>query len=181
MLAVIIPMLIGVYFVSPMFLPRWRWENMRDFGALSTQLKVPAAKLRQTYQVVLRYNPRGETDSSPWQILQTTPLYDPDNDDEFHVVRTTLIGDRNGEPPSKLRLGSGNYRDQFFTSTVWRFPPGAFGKNRFRPVTIYDSSTFDKVTSNEAYTWNGQMTDPKWTNDDEEIDDGFKPAGATEE
>ena len=180
MVVVIIPLLLVAYFVSPLFLPRWRWENMHDWAGLATQFKQPVAKLQQTYEIVARYNPRGENDPTPWQILQSTPRYDPENDEEFHIVRATLISDRTGEPPSKLRLGSGNYRDQFFSGMVWRFPPGAFGFNRYRPVVVFDGSSFDKVPSTQAYSWNGQMSDDKWTNDDE-IHDGFKVPGAAEE
>ncbi len=183
MVAVIIPILLVAYFVSPLFLPRWRWENMRDMEGLAIQLKQPAAKLKQTYEVVARYSPRGEGDPVPWQILQSNPLYDPENDEGEHkMVRVTLISDRTGEPPSKLRLGSGNYRDVFFKGTVWRFPPGAFGFNRFRPVVVFDGSAFDKMESREAFTWDGEMKETaKWTNDDTDIKDGFKVPGAPEE
>lgn len=185
MVVVIIPMLLLAYYISPLFLPRWRWENMRDWEALSVQLKQPVAKLKQTYEVVARYSPRGEGDPVPWQILTSAPLFDPANEDEseHHMVRVTLVSDRTGEPPSKLRLGSGNYRDVFFKGTVWRFPPGSFGFNRYRPVVVFDGSSFDKMESREAYTWDGEMKEAatKWTNDDTEIRDGFKVPGAPSE
>ena len=185
-LGVLIPALILAYFISPLFLPRWRWENMRDMQALSVQLKQPKAKLEQTYEVVMRYNPRAEGDPVPWQIMQSTPLYDPENDEGLHMmVRVSLISDRTGEPPSKLRLGSGNYRDCYFKGTVWRFPPGAFaalGFNKFRPVVVFDAANFDKCESREAMTWDGESKETQtWTNDDTEIKDGFRVPGAPEE
>ena len=111
-------------------------------------------------------------------MLTSTPLYDAENDEERHAVRVTLISDRTGEPPSQMRIGSANYRDVFFKGSVWRFPPGAFGFNRFRPVVVFESSTFDKLESREAYGWDGEMKEKGWSDDDEDVEDGFKVPGA---
>lgn len=174
MIVVIIPMLFIAYLISPLFLPRWRWENMSDWDKLAQSYSTPKAKLQQTYQLTIRYNARGDKDPCPWQVISSQPLFDPENDPEQHLVRVNLISDRTGEGPSKLHLGSGNYRDLFFKTSAWRFPPGAFGQNKHRPVIIYDASTFDKLSTNEAYGMEGQMKSGNWTNDDEDVDDGFK-------
>lgn len=182
MIMVIIPMVAVAYFISPLFLPRWRWENMSNWEELAQKLGKPKEQLQKTYVVVMRHAPRGEGDPTPWQVISSEPLYDPENDEPKHKVRVSLINDRNGEPMSRLRLGSGNYRDQFFKGTVWRFPPGAFGMNKFHPVLVYKASDFDKVESMEAYRWSGEMSDGQnWTNDDDEIEDGFKKPGAAGE
>lgn len=174
MIMVIIPMVALAYFISPLFLPRWRWENMSNWEELAQKLGKPKEQLQKTYQVVARHAPRSDNDPTPWQILTFEPLYDPENDEPNHIVRVTLISDRTGEPPSKLRLGSGNYRDVFFKGTVWRLPGGAFGFNKFHPVLVFDSSTFDKMELREAYYWDGEMKETKkWTSDDEDIEDGI--------
>ncbi len=176
---VVIPMLALVYFISPMFLPRWRWENMSNkWPELAQKLGKPSTVLQKTYQIVARYAPRTDADPTPWQILTSEPLYDPENDEPNHIVRVTLISDRTGEPPSKLRLGSGNYRDLFFSGSVWRFPKGAFGFNKFHPVVVFDGYSFDKVESNVAYRWDGDMKETqKWTSDDADIEDGINKIG----
>ena len=174
---VVIPMLALTYFISPMFLPRWRWENMA-WDTLAQKTGKSAASLQKTYQVVVRYAPRTDTDPTPWQVLTSDPLYDPQNDEPNHIVRVTLISDRTGEPPSKLRLGSGNYRDVFFKGPVWRLPPGTFGFNKFHPVVVFDGYGFDKLESNEAYRWDGEMKETvKWTSDDADIEDGINKIG----
>jgi len=174
--------LLGIGWVaSPLFLPRWRWSNIEpNWEGLAQQAKVPVARIKQTYNVVVRYHPRADNDPMPWQMLTSDPLFDPENDEPNHAVRVTLVSERGGEPPSKMRLGSLNYRDLFFKGKVWRFAPGSFGFNKHRPVLVYDAWDFEKVDLGEAHRWEGEMTEnTKWTNDDEDIDDGFhaKPAG----
>ena len=171
-----------IWAFSPLFLPRWRWSNIEPkWEALAQQAKVSVPRIKQTFEVVVRYHPRGENDPVPWQMLTSTPLYDPENDEPDHLVRVSLISERTGEPPSQLRLGSLNYRDIYFKGKVWRFAPGSFGLNKHRPVLVFDGWNFDKVDSNEAYRWDGEMKEAKWTNDDEDIEDGFKVAPAAEE
>jgi hypothetical protein len=178
LIVVLIPIGAVLYYLSPFLFPVWRWENMSDWNALSTKLGKPVAQLQKTYKVILRNNPRGENDPTPWQILSSEPAFDPENEAPNHMVRCTLISERTGTPPSSLRLGS-NYRDSFFTGTVWWFPPGAFGFNKARPVLVYDGWAFDKLSSNEAFQWDGEMKDSqKWTNDDTEIDDGYVVPGS---
>lgn len=174
LIIVIIPILAVAYLISPLFLPRWRWENMSSWEQLATKYKQPVAKLQQEYQLLVRYKPRADGDPMPWQILTSTPLYDPENDDEHRLVRISLISDRTGEPPSTLNVGSANYRDVLFRTSAWRFPPGAFGQNRFRPVVVYQGSTFEKCDNSEAYQWENSLKEPQWFSDDEEIEDGFK-------
>lgn len=173
-----------VYAVSPLFLPRWRWENIDPhWERLATAAKLPVAKLQTQYDIVVRYKPRGDKDPVPWQIITCTPAVDPENEVEFQRVRVTLISDRTGEPPSALRLGSLNYRDIFFKGKAWRFPPGtlpaSMGFNRVRPVFLYEASTFDKLDSNEAFRMDGEMKEPKWTDDDAEIEDGYRAPGSS--
>ncbi len=186
---VVIPLLLIAYFASPLFLPRWRWENLDPkWEQLAQQAKLPVAKLKQTYQVVVRYKARGDQDPCPWQLIASDPLFDPENDDDHHLTRVTLISDRTGDPPSSLRLGSLNYRDIYFKGRAWRFPPGVITRsgdrtlNRLRPVVVYDGSSLEKVELSEAYRWEGEMKDANhWTNDDEDIEDGYKPPGAAAE
>ena len=175
-----------LYAVSPLFLPRWRWENIEpNWQSLATAAKLPVTKLQSQYDIVVRYKPRGDKDPVPWQVITCTPAVDPENDVEFQRVRVTLISDRTGEPPSSLRLGSLNYRDIFFKGKAWRFPPGTlpatFGFNRARPVFVYEAMTFDKLDSSEAFRMDGEMKEAKWTDDDSEIEDGYRAPGAPAE
>ena len=174
------------YALSPLFLPRWRWENIDPkWEILAVAAKLPVAKLQAQYDIVVRYKPRGDKDPVPWQIITCTPAVDPENEIEFQRVRATLISDRTGEPPSALRLGSLNYRDIFFKGKAWRFPPGTLpavmGFNRVRPVFLYDAGTFDKLESSDAYRMEAEMKEPKWTDDDEEVQDGYRAPGAPAE
>ena len=182
LIVILIPLGFLAYYLSPLVLPLWRWENMENkWEELARSSGLPQTKLKQTYEVVARYKPRGDNDPVPWQILTSEPVYDPQNDEEHHIVRATLISDHSGSPPSKLRLGSGNYRDIFFKGKAWRFPAGSFGFNKFHPVVVYDDWNFDKLPSNEAYRWDGEMKETtKWTDDDADIEDGYKPAGAAQ-
>jgi hypothetical protein len=182
-LAVLLVLGAIVYAFSPLFLPRWRWENLDpNWDKLALAAKLPAAKLQSQYDIVVRYKPRGDQDPVPWQVITCSPAVDPENEVEFQRVRVTLVSDRTGEPPSALRLGSLNYRDIFFKGKAWRFPPGSLpaimGFNRARPVFVYDASTFDKLDSNEAFRMDGEMKESKWTDDDSEIVDGYRPPGA---
>lgn len=182
LIAVLIPLGFLLYYISPLVMPRWRWEHMDNkWEELASSTKLPQTKLKQVYDVVVRYKPRGDKDPLPWQVLTSTPLYDPQNDEEFHIVRVTLISDHTGDPPSSFLIGSGNYRDVFFKGKAWRFPPGTFGFNKFRPVVVYDGWNFDKLESTEAYRWDGEMKETtKWVNDDTDIEDGYKVPSAAQ-
>ena len=177
LIVVLIPIGAVLYYLSPFLLPVWRWENMSDWSSLSTKLGKPATQLQKTYKVVMRHNPRADNDPTPWQVINSEPAYDPENETPNRLVRCTLISERTGTPPSALRLGS-NYRDAFFTGTVWWFPAGAFGFNKARPVLVYDGWSFEKLSSSEAYRWDGEMKETqKWTNDDTEVEDGWHAPG----
>jgi hypothetical protein len=176
---VLIPICGVLYYLAPLFLPMWRWQNVDSkWEQIATQNKLSVAKLKQLYDVVVRYKPRGEKDPCPWQVLTCNPAFNPE-DEEHHMVRVTFIGDFTGDPPSTLRLGSGNYRDVFFKAKAWRFPPGSFGFNAFRPVMVYDGFSLEKLASSEAYRWDGEMKETnKWTDDDTDVEDGYQVPGA---
>lgn len=184
-IVVVIPLLILAYFLAPMVLPVWRWQNMNNFPELAKKYNRPEKELRQEYKVVVRYEPRGEGDPCAWQLISMDPPWASLNDkrdDEDHVlVRCSFISDRDGTPPSKMWLGSGGpggYKDHYWRAVVWRFPPGAFGQNRHRPVLIYRGDSFEKLEPTQAEVLHvdigGAFGGSKYRMPDQDVDDGFK-------
>lgn len=178
----LIPLGLLLWFAAPYVLPVWRWQHLDGKNAwarIAKEKDIAEAKLRTEFKVVLRHAPRsmGGKDPRPWQIVQSTPAWnevDPDkNEDEKNVlVRCTIISDRDGTPPSDLWVGA-NKDEKYFTATVWRFPPGSFGKNAKRPVLVYQGGTLDHLPINDGQGFNTQVAtmenDDKW----EDRDDGF--------
>jgi hypothetical protein len=173
---VIVPLLLLAWFLAPMALPVWRWQNM-DFLKLSKSLNQPEAALKREFDMQVRYHPRSDNDPCPYQIIRMEPAWasvDDKNNDEDHVlVRCTFISDRSGSAPSQLFIGS-TYKDRYFKVHGWRFPPGSFGFNKFRPVVIYRGDSIEKMSIGNAEVLDNELTmgQVKWANDDKEIDDG---------
>lgn len=171
-IVVLIPLCILGWFISPLFLPRWRWINM-DLAQLASQTGVPESDLRRQFTMVFRHAPRGDDDPVPWQIMTMNPPWDKD-DEEKLMVRATIINDRSGLPPGSFQLGSGHRRDKYYQATGWRLPAGSFGFNSKRPVIVYDGGTFSKLETKEAEGMDHLANNEGWENDDDEVDDGWK-------
>ncbi len=173
---VLIPVLVLGWYISPLFLPMWRWQNL-DFEKIAKEKGVPVAELQRQYQVVIRHAPRGEGDPTPWQIMTMDPPWEKADEDKL-MVRVSAVSDRTGEPPSAFKLGSGHRRDRYFSATAWRLPPGSCGFNAKRPVVVYDAGSFDKLDVPQAEMMDAHVHQDRWPNDDEEVEDGWEPAGA---
>jgi hypothetical protein len=177
---VLIPFGIVAWFGAPFLLPVYRWQNV-DFTALSKQYDIPETALRTEFSMVVFYHPRAgvTNDPSPFQIVECTPawksIYPMDIDEAQPtplLVRCTLIGDKDGEPISKLWIHN-QPEERFFKIRCWRLPPGALGKNAKRPVLLY--SSFELVDLNYGVPKAGTIAGLE--NDDHmrERDDGIGP------
>lgn len=186
-IGIFIAFLIAAWFVAPIILPTWRWTNLTESGftELAGKHKVPVAKLRTVVTMQVRYNPRGDGDPSPWQIITSDPAWktlDPENnmDEQNLLVRCTLLSDRTGEPPGTMFIG-GTYKDRYYKAKGWRLPPGAFRYNAKRPVVVVDMFEFDKLDIGASQVWENDLRSAPWENDDSGIaerEDGWKPRGA---
>jgi hypothetical protein len=174
----LVPIGAFLWFAAPFVMPVWRWRHM-DFEQLSASTKIPIALLRQEYQVSMRYNPRGDNDPCPWQVITMDPSWfslDERRRDEDHLLcRCTFISDRDGTPPSKFFLGSGSYKDRYWKGKAWRFPSGSWGFNKHRPVVVYRGDSFEHWDMANCQVLDADCTGfgvEKFENDDY-IDDGF--------
>ncbi len=175
---VLVPLLALAWFLAPMALPVYRWRYM-DFLELSKKTGIPLAEISKQYDVTARYAPRGLEDPLPWQIMTMDPTWvsvNSKHDDEDHIlVRCTFVSDRDGTPPSKLFLGSGSLKDRYWRARAWRMPPGTLGFNSKRPVVIYAGDSIEKLSIGQCEMLDDEVTrQSKWTNDDKEVEDGFK-------
>lgn len=179
-----------LWFGAPFVLPMYRWLHV-DFAkeaqkAVANGYKVTEAQLRTKYKIEFSYQPRGDGDPRPFVLLKMTPDYysvvpedDWSFDEENLLLRCSIINDKTGEPPSKFHYVSNNYKDRFFVAEAWRFPPKALGKTTGdRPLFLYDSMTFDKMSIGDAQIREEQIKNATiWTPDD----DGWKPPEAAAE
>jgi hypothetical protein len=167
---VLIPLCAIAWYAAPLVLPMWLWQNVK-FEELSRTLAIPEATLRQQVKVTFRHAPRGDNDPLPWQLIATEPA----REEEDHLlVRALIISDRSGQPVSALNLGSGNFRDRYFTAMAWRFPAGAIpGLNAKRPVVVFDGYTLEKPDTSKCMFWESELREATWTNDDDEVEDGW--------
>lgn len=174
-IVVLIPVLILGWFIAPLFLPMWRWQNL-DFDKMSLKYSIAKADLMRQYTVVVRYAPRGEGDPVPWQVMTMDPPWEK-SDEEKILVRTTFVSDRSGAPPSALQLGSGHRRDRYFQAMAWRLPPGACGFNASRPVVVYDAGSLEKLDIRGAEEMDYRANQEGWISDDEDVEDGWNKPG----
>jgi hypothetical protein len=144
--------LVVSWFIAPMFLPMWKWQNV-DFHKIATERNLDESVLKTEFDATVRFNPRALGDPIPWQIVRMSPEWgsvaDANEDEAGLLVRCSLIGDRTGEPPGGLWVGN-TARDRYFRMKVWRFPPGMFGLNDKRPVLLYQAMTLEKLSIGEA-------------------------------
>ncbi|MCS6971111.1 MAG: hypothetical protein NZ552_08915 [Planctomycetes bacterium] len=176
-IVVIVPILVGVWFALPMFLPMYLWTKV-DFRQLAQRYQLPEEALRTKFRMRVRYEPRGEGDPLPWQIIDMQPAWNtvyPKAEDETEVlVRCTFISANDGQPPSTMMIGN-TYKDRYWTVEGWRLPPGALGHHPKRPVVVYDPLSKDQMDIATADMT--RMTVQRWESDDlwPERDDGWEP------
>jgi hypothetical protein len=170
LLIVLIPICAIAWYAAPLLLPMWRWQHMQ-FDVLAKKLGVSETSLQQQVKVTIRHAPRGDQDPVPWQLVTTEPA----REDEDHLlIRAVIIGDRDGQPVSAFNLGSGSFKDRYYTATAWRFPAGTFSTlNQKRPVVVFDAFSLEKVDTSKAIYWDAELRDRLWENDDEDVDDGW--------
>lgn len=182
-IVVAIPILIAAWFAAPWVMPVWRWQNV-DIEAIAREHEKDGytkESLATEFEWIVYYNPRGgrsSNDPCPYQIYSSKPpwksKYPGDVDEHELMVRATVISERDGEPISKLWVGT-TPGESFFTIKGWRFPPGSFGKPKGRPVLVYKGFSLEKVDISKGMS---MVTHAQtWENDDlwEERDDGFRP------
>lgn len=177
---VVIPILVGVWFALPWFLPMWRWQNIdtekiaREHAAEG----VTKAQLETSIDFVVWYHPRdrAKKDPAPFQIISATPAWksmgEKFEDEERLLVRATVISERDGEPISKIWIKASE-QENFFKIKGWRFPPGSFGKAKGRPVIVYDGYSLEQVELGAAQVMHAEAQG--WENDNDwaDRDDGF--------
>jgi len=170
LIIVLIPICAIAWYAAPLLLPMWRWQHMQ-FDVLAKKLGTSETALRQQVNVIIRHAPRGDNDPVAWQLVTT----DPAHEQEDHLlIRAVIIGDRDGEPVSKFNLGSGSFKDRYYTAKAWRFPAASFPVlNQKRPVVVFEAFSLEKVDTGKAIYWDAELRDSKWENDDEEVDDGW--------
>jgi hypothetical protein len=172
--------LIVCWWLSPIFLPIWRWQNLK-FPELAAQLNIDETQLRTQFDIKFRYHPRGSDDPLPWQLLVMSPAWDTIGTDheneESLAVRCTLMNDHTGTPPSKMWVGN-TFKDRYFSAKAWRLPPGTFDCNGKRPVLVYDANTLEKLSFTDANAYETHLSSlGTWDNDDEweSRNDGWVP------
>jgi hypothetical protein len=179
-LAVLIPILIGAWFAAPTFLPMFRWLHV-DLKEIARTTNVPEAQLAIEYTMQVRYNPRGEGDPLPWQILSCNPTYpiaNPDEDETNVLVRCNLLSGNDGTPPGTMTINN-TFKDRYYNAKALRLPPGTLGRTNKRPVVVYNALDFTRMDITGADT--AQRTVNTWENDNDwpERDDGWKAPGAS--
>lgn len=181
-IAVVVPMLIGAWFAAPIFLPMYRWFHV-DLKTISRQTKIAEATLATQFKLKVRYNPRGEGDPVPWQIIDSQPAFaslypGDDNDEEKLLVRCQMISANDGQSPSTTFINA-TYQDRYYSVVALRLPPGSLpGFSAKRPILVYNQLDLQKLNISEANALRGGVA--SWENDDEwpARDDGWSPPGA---
>jgi hypothetical protein len=179
-LAVMVPILVAMWFAAPMFLPMFLWTKV-DLKAIAASSGLSETSLGTKFALKVRYNPRGEGDPLPWQIMESTPPFSdvyPQAEDEFQIlVRCTFVSANDGQPPSTAFINN-TFKDRYFKAKALRLPPGTLGFNAKRPVVVYDRMDLEKMDISSADGY--QRTVSGWENDDiwPERDDGWTAPGA---
>lgn len=171
-LAVLIPCLIGAWFAAPAFLPMFWWTKV-DLAKISAASGIPQSTLATMYEMEVRYNPRGEGDPLPWQIITMKPAWTTEDENEL-LVRCTFVSQNDGQPPSTTFINN-TYKDRYFKVTACRLPPGSLGFKSKRPVLIFERMSLNTMSIPDADRT--QETVRTWENDDHwpERDDGWEP------
>lgn len=174
---VLVPLLIGAWFALPLFLPMYLWTKV-DFRAIAQRYGMSEEALRTKFSMRVRYEPRGEGDPHPWQIIDMQPAWNtvhPAAEDESEVlVRCVFLSANDGQPPSTMLIG-GTYKDRYWRVQGWRLPPGSLGHHPKRPVVIYDPMSKELMDITSADMTRREVQ--RWESDDEwpERDDGWSP------
>jgi hypothetical protein len=174
-IAVMVPILIGVWFALPMFAPMYLWTKV-DLRKIAAESKFDQKRLETNFNLEVRYNPRAEGDPLPWQIIRMNPtwisVYPEGEDEENLLVRCTFVSGNDGAPPSTTFINN-TFKDRYFRVTGLRLPPGSLGFNNKRPVIIYNRLDLAKMSITDADM--SQRGISGWENDDEwpERDDGW--------
>ena len=175
-----VPILIGLWFVLPMFLPMYLWTKV-DLRRISGSSGTSEAALATTFTMRVRYEPRGEGDPLPWQIIDSSPtwksVHTTAEDETELLVRCTFISGNDGEAPGTKFINS-TYKDRYYKVEALRLPPGTLGHNSKRPVVIYDRMSLLLMGITDADMTRRTIQD--WENDDlwTERDDGWEAPGA---
>lgn len=174
-IAVMVPILVGVWFALPMFAPMYMWTKV-DLRKIAAASSTDQKRLETQFSFEVRYHPRAEGDPLPWQIIRMTPswisVYPEAEDEEDVLVRCSFISGNDGVAPGTTFINN-TFKDRYFRVTGIRLPPGSLGFNAKRPVVIYNQLDLAKMSITDADMT--QRTISSWENDDEwpERDDGW--------
>lgn len=177
-IGVTIPILVAAWFAAPTFLPMYRWMDV-DLRRIAQDSGLSEAAVATEYTMKVRYNPRGEGDPLPWQIITCAPAYHTVNtkvEDEAEVlVRCTFVSANDGKPPGTAFINS-TYKDRYYTAKGLRLPAGSLGFNAKRTVVIYNPLDLVRMEITQASMT--QLEIKAWESDDEwnDRDDGFQAA-----
>lgn len=175
---------VGWYY-SPMFLPRYRWSEVKfneiAQDAATRGIKTDMKKLETQFDIEFGLLKRGSNDPRPWVLFRMNPQWheftmNPDDDETGLMKRCYIISDRTGQPVPEYLLGSGQYKDRFYGAKAWRLPPGSLGfPDDGHPVILYEASTLEKFEIGRAQVLSNASRDVReW----EEDDDGYeRPEG----
>lgn len=179
LIAVLVPITIAIWFAAPIFLPIYRWLHINP-AVIARATGKPEKAVATIYKFRLVYNPRGEGDPVPWQIINSDPPFGtvypgPDNDEEKLLVRCVLISANDGKPPGTAFINT-TYMDRYYNATGLRLPPGSLpGLPAKRPIVVYTPLDMSRMTITDAGTWRNESS--RWENDDQwqDRDDGWSP------
>ena len=176
-IGVTIPILVAAWFAAPTFLPMYRWMDV-NLRKIAQDSGLSETAVATEYTLTVRYNPRGEGDPLPWQIITCSPAYHTINakvEDETQVlVRCTYVSANDGKPPSTAFINS-TYKDRYYTTKGLRLPPGSLGFNAKRTVVVYNP--LDMVRMDITLANSTQLEIKAWESDDDwnDRDDGYQP------
>lgn len=174
-IAVMVPILVGVWFALPMFAPMYLWTKV-DLRKIAAASSIDQKRLETQFSCEVRYHPRSEGDPLPWQIIRMNPswvsVYPDAEDEENLLVRCTFVSGNDGTPPSTTFINN-TFKDRYFRVTGIRLPPGSLGFNAKRPVVVYNQLDLAKMSITDADM--AQRGVSGWETDDEwpERDDGW--------
>ena len=176
-----------VWIMLPLFLPVYLWMEV-DFKQLAEQHKnlegATLEELQKEWTWKVYYNPRGEGDPLPWQIMSDNENYPAwITDDEYNtLVRVNFISAAEGTKPSSFFLANANDYDRFYTATGFRLPPGSLGIDNKRSIFLFTAREKENFGMSKAHIDHIRTStgDNLWLNDDDweewpERDDGYRP------